>query len=581
MKNTFPFVLIGLFLFLFSCSDDGNGNEIEQEELGSLEISAILEGGDVVPDVTVSTIPETETKLTNESGKVVFNNIPIGSYDIVLTPSFTNISVTVTVEVKLNQTETVEVVVGPDPISETPIDFDAFLGEIYRRLKSDVLFDANGYAHYWGDIGLNMVRLNPNSLGFFGALDDYYFDSGNIVINEAWSEHYQVIRLTNIGLDELEDLDSTSEDIDPLYFESEFRFLRALLYFNLVKLYGNPILITTAEINFDNPPPIIQGRIQVYEQIIEDLKFAQQNLTSNLANRNRASVEAATALLGKVYLTMAGFPLEQSDKYTLALQEFDKIMGSFSLEEEYADVFALDNEDTNTEIIFKIDFDNSGNYGVPWGPIGISFADRFLLIPEFVYSFFEDGMEPSDPASFPINTDDSRFYQNIATFSLQNGELMDETSIDNWRPYKFAKEIAEPNIIDEESFDYPYLRMADIYLMIAEAENGANGGPTNKAYEALNEVRRRAFGDLNHDVEVGLNQEEFSNILLEERRLEFCFEGQLKDDFIRMDALESEITDFNQQHPDLAKDFQSHEYIWPIPNSEINLNPEAVQNPGY
>ena len=217
---------------------------------------------------------------------------------------------------------------------------------------------------------------------------------------------------------------------------------------------------------------------------------------------------------------------------------------------------------------------------MPWGPQGISFNDRLLLVPGFINSFFEEGDEPVEPVIFPLETGDSRFYQNIATFSYANGNMMDETLVENWRPYKFIKEVEEPSVMNQESFDYPYLRMADVHLMIAEAENMLNG-PTTKAYNALNLVRRRAYGDLNHDAQNGLSQEEFSNLILNERRLEFCFEGQFKDDLIRMNALEAEILNYNQDYPELARDFQSHEYIWPIPQSETNFNPNVVQNEGY
>jgi hypothetical protein len=566
-------------VFSLSCSDD-QGKEQEIEQLGTLEVKAVYESGTAMPDVTVSTVPRTREKMTDAMGKVVFDNVPIGNYEVILTPPFSDVSVAVDVKVQENQIAIVEAVMGPDPISETPIDFDVFLDNIYDQLKTEFLFDSNGYSHYWGDIGTSMARLNPNSMGRFGNLDNYYFQSGDYVINEVWSEHYRVIRLTNRGLDELNAIDrSSAEEIDALGLESEFRFLRALLYFNLVKLYGNPVLATTAEVNFNNPPPFVQGREAVVDQIVEDLIFAQQNLSSGLA-KEKASKEAATALLGKVYLTMAGFPMHQIDKYSLALEELEKVAGSFTLEENYADVFSIENENTNTEVIFSIAFDSSGNYSVPWGPKGISFNDRLLLVPDFINSFFEEGEEPSEPVIFPLVTDDSRFFQNIATFSYENGDLVDEALMENWRPYKYIKEVEQPSVMNEESFDYPYLRMADVYLMIAEAENELNG-PTVKAYNALNLVRRRAFGDLNHDAQNGLTQEEFSDLLLKERRLEFCFEGQFKDDLIRMNALETEILNYNQNYPELARDFQSHEYIWPIPQSETNLDPNVVQNDGY
>lgn len=579
VKRIALYLSIVFTLFTLSCSDD-QSKEQEIEQLGTLEVKAVYESGTAIPDVTVSTIPRTHEKMTDAMGKAVFTNVPIGNYEVILTPSFSEVSVAVGVRVQENQVAVVEAIMGPDPISETPIDFDVLLNSIYDQLKTEFLFDANGYSHYWGDIGTGMVRINPDSMGRFGDLDNYYFQSGNYVINEVWAEHYRVIRLTNIGLGELMDLDSTSEgEVDFDRFESEFRFLRALLYFNLVKLYGNPVLVTTAEVNFDDPPSFEQGRELVFNQIVEDLIFAQQNLSSGLP-KERASKEAATALLGKVYLTMAGFPMRQTDKYGLALKELEKVVGSFTLEENYSDVFSIENESSNSEVIFNIDFDDSGNYSVPWGPRGISFNDRLLLVPNFINSFFEEGMEPSDPVIFPVQNNDSRFQQNIATFSYENGGLTDESLTENWRPYKFGKEMEEPSVMNQESFDYPYLRIADVHLMIAEAENELNG-PTTKAYNALNLIRRRAFGDFEHDVQSGLTQEEFSNLILKERRLEFCFEGQFKDDLIRMNALETEMLNYNQNYPELARDFQSHEYIWPIPQSEMSLNPDAVQNEGY
>ncbi|KQC29681.1 RagB/SusD family nutrient uptake outer membrane protein [Flagellimonas eckloniae] len=582
MKKVLFFFCLCFALLQVSCSNgDSVPPEEEQEvEVGTLEVVTIFEGGELVSDIFISTIPETEEIITNDLGKAIFDNIEIGTYQIIVEPSFLDEGIMVSAEVNDGQTTMVEVVVGPTPISMDPLDIDVLLSATYESLKGNFLFDATGYSHYWGDIGMETIFLNQNSLGIYGELDSYDFSPANSVITDVWAEHYKIIRLTNLGLDSIYENDFvTDNNTDPLTAEAEFRFLRALLYFNLVKLYGNPMLVTTAKIDFDAPLIYEQGRAPVYEQIVEDLKFAQENLVSSSPN-NRASNEIATALLGKVYITMAGFPLMDSDKYVLALQELEKVVASFTLEEDYTQVFDLENEITNSEVIFSIDFDNSGNYGVPWGPKGISLNDRFLLSSGFVGEFFNNSEIPSEPVAFPISTADSRFYQNIATFSYQNGVITDENLLANWRPFKFVKNPTVPSVINEESFDYPYLRLADIYLLIAEAENAING-PTNKAYDALNLVRRRAFGDLNHDLQPGLSQNEFFNAIIKERKLELCFEGQLKDDLIRMQALEVEISNFNELHPDRVKDFQLHEYIWPIPQTEILLSPNTVQNPGY
>src|SRR5690606_20967539 len=323
---------------------------------------------------------------------------------------------------------------------------------------------------------------------------------------------------------------------------------------------------------------LIQGRLPVYGQIVEDLEFAQLELPPILT-KTRASKEAATALLGKVYLTMAGYPLGQTDKYQLALGEFEKILGSFSLEPEYGDVFGLGTEASNTEVIFSVPFEHSGNYGALWGPKGISFNDRLLLTPGFVDSFFEGGAGPTEPVHFPLIAEDSRFHRNLATFSFEDQQVVDLPLREDWRPYKFIEEPLSPKIPSETSFNYPYLRMADVLLMIAEAENEVNG-PTPKAYDALNRVRRRALGNEDHDVPDGLDPEGFLRALIRERKLGFCFEGQLKDDLIRMGVLEAEILAHNEQVSAMERDFQPHEYIWPIPRAESSQDQHVEQRDG-
>ena len=126
MGRIFCYLSIVFVFISFSCSDN-QGDEFESEQLGSLEVKAVYESGTAIPDVTVFTVPKTVEKITNEMGKVVFNDIPVGNYEVNLTPSFSDVGVTIQVTVKENQVEVVEAIMGPDPISETPVDFDILL----------------------------------------------------------------------------------------------------------------------------------------------------------------------------------------------------------------------------------------------------------------------------------------------------------------------------------------------------------------------------------------------------------------------------------------------------------------------
>lgn len=182
----------------------------------------------------------------------------------------------------------------------------------------------------------------------------------------------------------------------------------------------------------------------------------------------------------------------------------------------------------------------------------------------------------TSPINFPIEVADTRFYQNVITYSSNGSNLL---NIEDWTPNKFTQLETILNGGDV-GVDFPYLRYADVLLMIAEAENAING-PTQNAYDAINSVRRRAFGDNNHDLATNLTQDEFLDAILEERRLELCFEGHRKDDLVRTGKLAERIELINVNY-NSNRDFSDHESIWPIPQQEIDATGGLlIQNPGY
>ncbi|WP_411031224.1 RagB/SusD family nutrient uptake outer membrane protein [Spongiimicrobium sp. 3-5] len=578
------YLLVLNVILIIGCSSDNNEEPQTPDPKGSLEVTVITSDGEAIEGAVVTTTPTTQQLTTGPTGKVLFENLDIGNYEVSVLVPFELEPIEEVVSIEADKTAEV-LILGLDVIEPTPIDLSFLITQTYNLLKGDFLFDAGGFGLYWGDIGTDLAYVNPGNFTVFNDLDTYNFTAGNNTVLKVWADHYKAIRMVNLGLDAIED-DNYNKDqpINEGVAAAQFRFLRALLYFNLVKIYGNPVVVTTAKIDLQNPPTAIQGMDETYQLIENDLIFAEANLEAN-APSNRASVPVAQALLGKVYLQMAGFPLLQNDKYALALAQFNKLTGVFGLETNYADIFSLTNETSTTEVIFRIDFDandinTSGNYGVLWGPQGISIHDYLLLAPGFPESFFEIPANIVSPVTFPLDIEDSRFAQNIAAFTLDNGNAANATEISDWRPYKFRKDTALPVVANGESFDLPYLRYADVLLMLAEAENAING-PTAIAYEAVNQVRRRAFGDNLNDLPAGLSQQEFLEAILKERSLELCFEGHRKDDLVRTQQLQSVVESFNLSNPQNTKNYEPHKYIWPIPQEELNFNQGATQNPGY
>ncbi|MEM0932548.1 MAG: RagB/SusD family nutrient uptake outer membrane protein [Bacteroidota bacterium] len=575
--------LLALFIsvFIFSCSSDNADDIHDGPQTGNLEILVQFPNAGPIEGAIVTTNPTTSEIITGPTGIALFNNIEPGSYIInVNLPSDPITYTSVPINVVAGETASFSIEAGIEPITESPISIDLLLDGCYDLLKSERIFNASGYISYWGDIGADVLFYNSSSNPNFQDLDRYDFFPNNGLINNIWEEQYLTIRLINQGLDAIDSNEFTSENlVDENEIKAEFQFLRALLYFNIVKLFGNPVVTTTANIDPNNPPSLVQGLEETYSLIVSDLVAAQTGLGVSSTN-TRATLAASQALLGKVYLQMAGFPLQQFENYALALAEFEKLEGNFSLETNYEDVFSIENEASANEVIFKIPFDADGNYGALWGPVGVVPQNQYQMAVGFPESFFEDPASVTSPISFPLDLRDLRFNQNVATFTFENQTVVNEPNITDWRPYKFKKALDETVALGSESFDFPYLRYADVLLMIAEAENAING-PTAKAYSAINEVRRRAYGNTANDLISGLSQQDFLLAVLEERRRELCFEGHRKDDLIRNQLLENVISDFNVNHPQFTKNFESFKYIWPIPQVEINSNPEVQQNQGY
>ena len=578
MKNFIQYFL--LFFVLYSCSDDNTISEIEEIDSGNIEVTVLL-GSDAAIGAVVTTNPETRTLVVGESGVVVFRTIDTGNYvvNVVLNqnPDFLYFQ-----EVVLTNNVTEKIVFNIPEIpelTEQDLDVDFLLNVSYNNLRS--IFNADAYLSYWGDTGTDILKANPNFNGGLVDLDAYSFNAQSTVINQVWAEHYIQIRGLNLGIDYLLDSSNVvSSEIDRKELEAHFKFLRSLLYFNLIKIYGNPLLSVTAEIDLSGPPNYPQNPSTTYSQIEEDLLYAIENLPV-LNSNDRANQWSARFLLAKVYMTMAGFPLNEYGKYGSALEQLKILRGQYELMSDYNSVFNEENEASNREILFKITFDggedSKSSFNDYWGPLGIASEDALLLVSGFENSF-NSSMLFENPVSFPIEIEDNRFKNNIATFSISGNNVVNEVDPKNWRPLKWYNGELPDADFESTSFDYPVFRYADVLLLLAEAENEVNG-PTPLAYAAINQVRERAFGNENN-VPGNLNKDQFFDVIYLERKLELCFEGHRRDDLVRWNKLQEVIDGFNSTN-DFSKDYQPHEYVWPIPQSEIDLNPNAVQNPGY
>jgi len=376
---------------------------------------------------------------------------------------------------------------------------------------------------------------------------------------------------------------------------AEAKFLRALFYYNLTLYFERPPLMLTPSQPLDVPPNATME--EAYAQVATDLMEAIPDLPPSYSGNDlgRATKGAAYALLGKTYL--------QQNKYDSAEEAFRWLVtgdGSslYQLMDNYRDNFLISKEN-NSESVFEIQFNENlaestdddvdetriNNTGTSiaqfFAPPGIGYSDgaaRRWLIDEFLQENTESGeRDPRLAASFIYNYTDPAgptatmvygrsFADRFPNEPDANGVWFRKLLNDHW---KNEEGFRSPN-------NYRLIRYADVLLMYAECLNGL--GRTAEAYPYVNRVRERAGLASLSDTKPGLSAEQFLVQLKHERIVELAGEGWRWADLLRWGDLGPNLASRDSEFKNFVKG--KHEY-YPIPQSDIDLNPNLTQNKNY
>ena len=399
------------------------------------------------------------------------------------------------------------------------------------------------------------------------ALDKFTYDAGTNLFFQFWSNSYLVINRANAAVENIGAMTSISDE-KKQRFQAEARFVRGLMYFNLVRLFGGVPLQLAPTTSLTNLAIKRATAEEVYAQIISDFQSGADHLPADYdaGNAGRATSGAAMAMLTKVYLTQK--------EYAKAAEEARKVMalGHYALWPSYQDVFLIANEN-KTESIFEVQF-LSGSGNIPSSYAGY-YRPSFDKRPGFGGNG-DDPVTKNHYDAYPEG--DLRRDVNVIKYPY-TGDPKAPATIKN--PYYVAKfkDPAALNVNDGGN-NYYIVRYADVLLMFAEAQYLASPGST-EALEAFNQVRRRAYGlPLNtpsvKDLPGGLSAAAFQDSVLNERRLEFAFEGQRRFDLLRTGKLKQAV---NAQDPTIT--VRESDNLFPIPSQEMDTNPLLEQNPGF
>ena len=396
-------------------------------------------------------------------------------------------------------------------------------------------------------------------------------------LNSIWTDYYAGIGAINTLLVGLEK-SPLDEDVK-LEFLAEGRFLRAFLYFDLQKAFGGieGIPMPLEETNNQLLPRT--AGIDVFNQIISDLEFAEEHLlTAAEVVPGRANQGAARGLLAKAYLYMASSkPFNTAGAYEKSRDWSKKIIDDsfYELNPSYQDVFdqlALGNYETK-EMLFQIAFsfansDNnqSSKLGSAFGmkiddePCGKGFALTYATI-SLIQKY------RSDP------TDERGFWNTYPYYNKRNNNCQLSVINNQFRyPASKYRRNLEPDNTNTSygSHHWPVLRFSDVLLMFAEAENKITPG-SSVALDAVNRVRNRAKATPLVAITDAAIQEE--------RLLELCFEGHRKYDLVRWDILEEKVNETRMLMETLSADPNFINDDW-TSYGEPNLGPDGLPESG-
>lgn len=458
-------------------------------------------------------------------------------------------------------------VVGITNYYKTEQDAISAVNSIYAYLNSISTGSTAGVYHssFWITQGLSSDEMLNNQLATpaFDQLATFTYGPQNSTLQEIWVMHYKTITIANIAISRIPGITMNAALQTRLLGEA--RFLRGLMYFNLVRMFGKVPLVLLEK---EPLTPQAATVAEIYDQIHKDLDAAESVLPPAYDpgnGRGRATKGAAIALHAKVYLTQKNWA-KAAEKAKAVIDS-----KSYDLWEDFASVFKLSSRG-GKEAIFSVGFGDANGAIIFW-EVG-QFLVR-LLPPQLS----EEGVQNAQGWQIPTqqlynqydNDDRRRAVTFITEIHKSNG------TVETIRPYiqKYWDRVAEPKG-NESSNDFPVIRYADVLLMYAEAENELD--QPLEAHKYINMVRKRArfdgtiYRNTVPDL-TGLSKTDFRTAVLKERRLELVAEGHRWFDLVRTNTLETLVP---QAKPGVTP--AARNYLFPVPQNERDLNPNLPQN---
>jgi hypothetical protein len=442
----------------------------------------------------------------------------------------------------------------------------------------------------WGGNNASLVeymtgKADGNAQSEAYKFYDQEYDSRAFYIDNWWSGMYTGISRANLAIQKVGEISSLPE-ATRANMVAEAKTLRALYYFQLVRMFGDIPKLTTLVTSLDQVQTPRSAAKEIYDEIIiPDLLEAEKSTLPWRDVAGRVSKGLIKSVLADVYLTYAGFPIQAGNQFYAESAKRSKEVidnGSYSLFPEYTDMILPANRNQK-EFIFQVQHEKDIRHNA-LTPVTLptlrgvaSYSDEYGgLVPrkEFIESY-EKGDKRTQEKQFFYT-----FYKGHPSDYPAGDPRRDSLNLGGYYLYKWFDKAA----IDSDAkanINYTIYRYAEVLLLYAEASNKAENGPNAQALKAINDIRSRA----KLPAVTATTAAAFEQAVWAERYFELCFEGKMFFDMLRTRKVRNDVTkqwdNFVGHKTVYGKTFSEKNLLFPIPKREIDNNRNLKQNLGF
>lgn len=467
-------------------------------------------------------------------------------------------------------------VLSPDTFFNSDEEAIVAVNGLYEPLYDGSMYGNYGVKRFYM-YGADVIEPSREGGGSLNDINNYTLsvsrDAGS---RPAWNHFYEIIQNANVILDRVEGNENISPEARDQVI-GETLFLRSFAYYNLTNMFGD-VPYYRENLTVEETQTLSRhDREEIRNDIVQDLQQAQDLLPGSYADseQGRPNSWAAATLAAKIHLIQENWE-QARDKSVEVINN-----SSHQLLDDYGDVYDFPDNEFNDEVIWSIVFVKDENPAINTSLFSPRLRDEPANAED--RDALSDSLEARGEGftGYGLAIPKCGFVDEFPQDDLRRQHNITEEYLGFELNYPYMPKMwnLDETVSPRQNHGENYIifRLADVYLMAAEAENELNG-PGN-AYQYVNTVRERAFDPV--QPLSGMSQQQFREAIYEERRWELAGEGHRRMDLIRWGILEERLNNTRHCAYNPAENFQPHQVLFPIPEEEIELNPNLEQNPGY